>query len=73
MYDMSVQPSVLRACNPSPNWNDDPPAGCGDPFSAQVFMFTYTLFISFIMMNLFVAVVLGARWCDEIGCGCDVM
>lgn len=61
MYDMGVQPTALVTCTEDPSWNESPPSGCGDPVAAQVFMFSYTLFVSFIMMNLFVAVVLGAQ------------
>ena len=73
MFDLSAQQSWIFNCTDNPQWNDDPPVGCGSPFAAKGLLLSFTLLVSFIMMNLFVAVVLGARWCDEIGCGCDVM
>jgi hypothetical protein len=52
MWDLCVQNGVNGAvCNPNPKWNDDPPTGCGDPITAQVWMLSYTMVVSFVMVN----------------------
>lgn len=59
MYDLCVQDGVNGAvCNPDPLWSDDPPTGCGDPMTAQLWFLSFTLVVSFVMVNLFVAVII---------------
>jgi hypothetical protein len=49
----------LFYCTDDPQWNDDPPTGCGSAAS-YIILLSFTLIVSFVMMNLFVAVILGA-------------
>ena len=48
----------LFVCSENPQWNDDPPTGCGSG-AAYTVLLSFTLIVSFVMMNLFVAVILG--------------
>ena len=74
MYDLSARPSWAFNCTDAPRWSDDPPTGCGNPLAAQALLLSFTLLVSFIMMNLFVAVVLGECARAELwGWHCVVM
>lgn len=55
----SNEPPLFN-CSDDPQWHDDPPTGCGNS-SAYLIFLSFTLIVSFVMMNLFVAVILGAR------------
>ena len=62
MWDLSQSQSWVFNCTDTPRWDSNPPDGCGDPVSAQGLLLSFTLIVSFIMMNLFVAVILGAAY-----------
>lgn len=59
MYDMATsQPG----CDPNPAWNANPPTGCGIGGGAELYMLSFTMLVSFIMMNLFVAVIISTHF-----------
>lgn len=45
----------MESCSDSPAWNDAEPTGCGSP-AAFVFFFSFTLLVTFVMLNVFIAV-----------------
>jgi hypothetical protein len=62
-------------CDPSPAWNSWPPNGCGSAATAQLYMLSFTVLVSYVMMNLFVAVILSTcaglpAWAPSFGGYC---
>ena len=53
MADLAVE----SECNPDPRWDDETPTGCGTP-AAVPFFYTYELLVSFVALQIFVAVIL---------------
>lgn len=54
MYDLAA----TGDCSSSPSWNDPVAEGCGTP-GAYLFFFSFTLLVTFVMLNVFIAVILG--------------
>lgn len=45
-------------CSEDTEWNDQPQNGCGFPVAAVVFYYSFTLLVTFVMLNVFIAVIL---------------
>jgi len=55
-------------CKDDPQWDDPEPMGCGVS-SAYVYFFSFILLVGFVMLNVFIAVILGALWgCCHVCC-----
>lgn len=53
MYDVAN----TNDCSDSPSWDDPEAQGCGTG-AAYVFFFSFTLLVTFVMLNVFIAVIL---------------
>ena len=61
MYDCSVQRGILTPCVPNQTWEeqqDEGINGCGDPMGSMLYFMSFMLLVSFVFLNLFVAIIL---------------
>ena len=54
MYDVAS----TSDCSDTPEWDDPVASGCGTPVS-YLFFYSFTLLVTFVMLNVFIAVILG--------------
>ena len=60
MADTSVQRSILTPCVDKQTWAEQQVEinGCGDPYASLLFYMSFMLIVSFVLLNLFLAIIL---------------
>ncbi|KAA0172539.1 hypothetical protein FNF27_06012 [Cafeteria roenbergensis] len=59
--------AVGSDCSPNPQWDDPVPRGCGDVATSLTFFTTFTLTVSFVLLNLVVGLLLEAFSNEGVG------
>jgi hypothetical protein len=64
---LQAELSVRTDCTDNPRWDDPVPRGCGDSAAALSFFITFTLMVSFVLLNLVVGLLLEAFSNEGVG------